>query len=267
VSLIVELGACPVCGRRDLALNSEGLVVCRSCGTVMGPAVATGPLASKRPADYLPLEGGTEYDWRDVRGVITPRFKIYRAISRRSGNKISAEVERLGSYLGLPKVCAHMGEAIAARLGRSSDVEYAAAAILFLSCRLAKIYADHMFRGYDARRLARKVLWVQKTAGLSMPPPSPKHFMFKLAEDLNVGRDVVKNALDILRLIAPVVGRAKVAQAAAFLLSARANGYRLEPRGIADAAMISERALLEALREVNAAFRPSSRRRSRPGLS
>ncbi|MGC9119065.1 MAG: TFIIB-type zinc finger domain-containing protein [Thermoproteus sp.] len=267
MSLIVELGACPVCGGRDLSLNSEGLVVCRSCGTVLGPAVAAGPSASKKLADYVPLEGGTEYDWRDVRGIVTPKFKIYRAIAKRPGSRISAEVERLGSYLGLPKVCIHTGESLAARVGRAGDVEYTAAAILFISCRLAKIYADHMFKDYDVRRLARRALWVQRTAGISMPPPPPKYFMFKIAEELGVDKDIVKNALDILRLIMPVVGRGKIAQAAAFLLSARAHGYKLEPKDVANAAMISEKSLLEALREVDAAFRPLDRGRSRPRRS
>lgn len=267
VSLLAEFEVCPICRSRDLALNPEGLIVCRSCGTVLGPAVATGALASRRLADYLPLSS-TDYHWKDARGVIAPKFKLYEIIARRVGSRLEAEVERLGSLLGLPKVCVETAKVLAARLGGSRDLEYIAAATLFVSCRMAKIYADSAFRNYDVRRLARKAVLVQRKTGVAMPPPPPKQLMFKLAEELGVeDREVVSKALRALDLLTPIIGRGKVAQSAALLLAARSSGYKLEVKDVARAAMVSESALMHALRELEKAFKPSSRRSSRRALS
>ncbi|MEZ0247764.1 MAG: TFIIB-type zinc finger domain-containing protein [Thermoproteus sp.] len=267
MSLLLEFDRCPVCGSRDISLNQEGLLVCRSCGTVVGVAVAAGLLASRKEGEYRPLAGSTDYYWRDVRGVVTPKYKLYEALARRGKRALEAEVERVAALLGLPKACRETARHIAARMGRTNDVEYAAAAVLFLSCRLARIYNDHLFKGYDMRRLGRKVVWVQRKADIGMPPPPPKQFIYRLAEELGLGFTEIKDALYVLDVITPVVGRGKMAQTAALLLSARAHGRKIEPIQIAEAAGISSGQLVEVIKEIDRAFRPLGRSSRRSGRS
>ncbi|MEM3327071.1 MAG: hypothetical protein QXK63_06460, partial [Thermoproteus sp.] len=252
MSLLLEFDRCPVCGSRGISLNQEGLLVCRSCGTVVGVAVATGFLANKREEEYYPL-GSTDYYWRDVRGIVTPKYKLYEALARRGKKALEAEVERVASLLGLPRACRETARHIAARIGRASDLEYAAAAVLFLSCRLAHIYSDHLFKNYDLRRLGRKVVWVQRRADIGMPPPPPKQFMYRLAGELGLGLAEIKDALYVLDVITPVVGRGKIAQTAALLLSARAHGHKISPTQIAEVAGISGEQLIEVIEEIDKA--------------
>lgn len=267
MSLLAELGVCPACGSRDTALNPEGLIVCRTCGTVLGPSIAAGHLATKR-ADYFTLESGTEYYWKDARGMVAPKFRLYESLSRRAKSKLDVEIERAAALLSLPKVCADAAKALAARLGKTHDVEYTAAATLFVACRIARIYADDAFKNYDVKRLARAVLVVQRRADVAMPPPPPKQFIYKLAEGLGVARrEVVAKALEALDLLTPIIGRGKIAQSVSLLLAARSYGYKIEPREVAKAAAVSEKALVSALEEVAKSVRATNRRTSRRALS
>lgn len=162
--MALEKYDCPVCGAKNsLAPNAEGLQVCRSCGYVLGPIVVAGFKAVKSAIAAAPISGPTDFSWRDATGRITPVFKLYQALNR-AGRRLEAEIDK-------------------------------AAALLFVACRMEGVYNDDLFvEMYDAKKLRRKIVEVQRMTGAAAPPPSPKQVIYKVlasagASDASIARD------------------------------------------------------------------------------
>ncbi|CCC82353.1 transcription initiation factor B [Thermoproteus tenax] len=244
------VGRCPVCGGERLALNSEYMVVCTSCGTVLGGAVASGAYATRRDDDHAPIFGSTLFDWHDIRGLVVPKYKVYEMLNRRVSSGVETEIDKLASLLSLPKACSSTAKWIVMRIRYVRDVELTAAAALFISCRIVKTYADFKFKGFDAEKLRRKIVLLQKLAKLSMPPPPPVQVIHHLVSEFKLGPEVVRDSLDILEVLSPILGRGKIAQLVAFILAARARGHKIDVRAVADASWSQPDLIVDALKTV-----------------
>lgn len=259
--MALEKYDCPVCGAKNsLAPNAEGLQVCRSCGYVLGPIVVAGFKAVKSAIAAAPISGPTDFSWRDATGRITPVFKLYQALNR-AGRRLEAEIDKAAALLSSPSACVATAKALARGIKRAADIETTAAALLFVACRMEGVYNDDLFvEMYDAKKLRRKIVEVQRMTGAAAPPPSPKQVIYKVlasagASDASIARD----ALEMLEVLAPLIGRGKAASTAAAYLALRARGYDVSVSCLASRVWASEAVVELLLKRIRAAARRRSR--------
>ncbi|MBP1448868.1 MAG: hypothetical protein JZD41_02460 [Thermoproteus sp.] len=261
MSLALEKYDCPLCGAKNsLTLNSDSLYVCKACGYVLGPMVVAGFKAVKSAIAAAPLSGSTDFSWRDITGRITPVFKLHQTLNK-AGRRLEAEIDKAAALLSLPSVCAATAKALAGRIKRVADMETTVGALLFVACRMESIYNDDLFvKAYDAKRLRRKVVEVQRMTGVAMPPPNAKQVIYRILASVGASDvSIAKDALEVFEVLAPLIGRGKAASTIAAYLALKARGYDVSIGGLASKVWASEAVVESLLKRIKTAARRRSR--------
>jgi len=223
------------------------------------------------PINYMRSDKGltTTLGWgfRDGRGRMISahrRAEIHRMRKwqRRSRQNSSIErnlvlalkeAERLISQMRLPfsvkdSVAILYRKILSRNLIRGRTIEGIIAAVLYIICRKFQIPITmkeiSLYSRINAKTQGRIYRFIMKEFDIDIPPVSPKDFVPRFAEELNLPTRVERHAIRILEVAKQKViisGKAPTGLAAAALyIASITEGHRTTQREIADAANVTE---------------------------
>jgi len=289
---------CPVCGNDKFVYNYErGEVVCTECGAVvqeqlldLGPEWWTSASGEKgrrgrtgaltRLAEALT----TVIDWKDVSGkeldtkrkLEVNRLRKLQTRSRfqtsyeRSFAQAAQELERLRSAMGIPRPCIEQAmeiyrQALEKGVTRGRSVEAMAAAALYTACRMMKMPRPlDEFARYTKtpkEEVARCYRLLLSELNVKVPISDPALYIPRIAEQLKLGGEVVKAAIEILQKArrAAAGARPVTAAAAAIYIAAAEHGIKPSFSVVAAAAGTTPAAVRDLVRKMRPFFSTSLR--------